>query len=74
MKLISYDKEKVVLEFSNEEFIDLNRAVTSVEQEYEGLDPCILRVPEERVVALSDGFGDVLKTMEADARKAAGRD
>lgn len=60
MKVISSEKNRVVLELNTQEFTDIASAVSSIREEYEILDKAMLDVPLERVESLDESFSDAL--------------
>jgi len=61
MKLKESDDEKIVIEFTRDEFRDTKAAVGSVRQEYSVLDEVILNVSHDRIRELHDKFSDIVE-------------
>lgn len=60
MKVISSEKNRVVLELNTQEFTDIASALSSIREEYDILDKAMLDVPLERVESLDESFSDAL--------------
>ena len=65
MKVVDFDKEKVTLEFTSQEFSDLWCALVTVDQEYAALDNDMLNVPQDRISALGEALAGVLRELAA---------
>lgn len=60
MKLLDANKDKVVIEFTKEEFLALSAISYSVREEYDTLDQGILNLEEDEVIAFSKDVGAIL--------------
>lgn len=60
MKFISGDKEKILVELTNEDYHRLFQIAQSVNQEYDCLDDGILELTKEEVKEFKDGVVSIM--------------